>query len=105
MAGATDDISLPLNELFSTSETKETNTADSPEHKRKKKTALVGCFKYRVPFNAIWKEQYPVEEVKGDQYKFYCLPCGDKALKCGYSREARIKDHCGSKVHKESIKS
>lgn len=55
-------------------------------------------------FNNSWKENFPVEAVAGDKYKFRCIPC-KKVLSCSHQGVTDVKVHCGSELHKVSLKS
>ena len=69
------------------------------ESKRK----YTGSFQYKVVFKESWKENYPIEAVPDDKYKFHCLPCG-RNLSWHHQSFKDVKDHCGKFTHKMNLR-
>ena len=59
---------------------------------------------YRNRFNQSWTEDYPIQGVAGDPYKFHCVRCGKK-LSCDHQGVKDVSDHCKKDSHKANFES
>ena len=86
-------------EVLVSSSDDEKKEGTAAESKRK----YTGSFQYKVVFKESWKENYPIEAVPDDKYKFHCLPYG-RNLSWHHQSFKDVKDHCGKFTHKMNLR-
>ena len=47
------------------------------------KRTFSGSATYKVTFKNVWKESYPIKEIKNNEFIFHCISCG-KDLSCSH---------------------
>ena len=83
---------------------KDNDNAKRKSNKIKNKRSLTGAGTYKTKYCSSWESNYPVKAVKGDIYKYLCVPCR-KTLFCEHQGLADAKLHCSLNSHKSVLKS